>query len=188
MQGYLQGHVAALTQLGITKEASRASFLGRLGRGVQKRMPTWSGTKKFMVGEPRRFGEEIVGGKALRKGSLIRESFAAPDKLSKALLYGLPAVEAGGIALDEEGEKGRRLGGMAGGLALGYGAYRPLGLVGSTILGTAGHGIGERIGAGVESLAGGDKPEAGPIVDPNQINRYARHGLRRGILASGGEY
>jgi len=149
MSMYKAGYSQALQNLGISKTARnilRSPWGTRARRWIQKKMPTRSGVRDFFIGNPRRFGQEIVEGKALGKGGLLRESFYAPDTFSKVMFYGLPAVEAAGIALDQQGDKAKRLGETVGGTALGLAAYRPLGMVGSIAADTLGRSLGGGIG------------------------------------------
>jgi hypothetical protein len=149
---YTEGYNKALSDMGVEKTAAvssvlRAPLMSRMGRALKQRLPSQTGIRDFLIGNPRRFRDELVSGKALGKNSLIRESFRSPGIASKAVLYGLPMVEAGGIALDSEGNKAQRLGTAVGSGALGLAAFRPLGLLGSM----AASEVGSRIGG---TLAG----------------------------------
>ena len=176
-------YAQAYHDLGMTKEAGlrsafmaaapKATALGRAmlrsGRdkfvgGAKAMLPTRKGLREFAIGDPKRFIQELRSGTALGKGSLIRESMHAPDMMSKAMFYGLPAVEAGGIILDDEGNKGRRLAGSIGGAALGLAAWKPLGMAGSIGADILGRRVGESIGGVADRLAR-KNPEAN--VDPN---------------------
>lgn len=160
MDMFSKGRTDALVSLGLVKLAAgvpilqRPSLWKRLGRWAQRKMPTRTGVRNFFIGDPRRFGQEIIKGKALSKGSLIRESFHAPDMFSKAMFYGLPAVEGVGVALDEEGNKARRIGETLGGAALGLAAYRPLGMLGSVGADVLGRRLGGGIGQTAAHLVG----------------------------------
>ncbi len=150
MTMYNRGRNAVFSHLGITKEAvsvlHRPSLLRKAKGWLLKKKPTATGVRDFMIGNPKRFGRELVEGRALGKGSLVRESLHAPDALSKVMFYGLPAVETAGIALDDEGNKAKRIGQSVGGAALGLAAYRPLGMVGSIAADAVGRGLGGGVG------------------------------------------
>jgi len=146
MDVYGIGQEEALQSLGITKVAWKAPLMKRMGRWLLKKAPTWKGTREFAIGTPVQFGKEIMRGKALSKGSLMRQSLHAPDMFSKAMFYGFPAVEAGGIMLDSEANKARRVGEALGGATLGLAAYRPLGMLGSIGADMLGRSIGGGIG------------------------------------------
>lgn len=174
MNMYSKGRADALRSLGLTKMAAGVSILHRpslwkrFSGWARKKVPTRTGVRNFFIGDPRRFGKEIVKGKALGKGSLIRESFHAPDMFSKAMFYGLPAVEGVGVAFDEEGNKARRIGETLGGAALGLAAYRPLGMVGSIGADILGRSLGGGIGQTASHLAGKiTKPNPPPSVPQN---------------------
>lgn len=163
---YEQGRADAFRQLGIEKTAAAVPGVGALGRGartaggwLRRKLPSWKGTKEFMVGSPRRFAEEVAAGKALGKGSLLRESFDVKSPYTKALLFGIPAVEAGSIAMDPEGRKAQRLGETLGGTALGLAAYRPFGLLGSMAADTLGRQVGAGVGRTVDYVGRGGAPE-----------------------------
>lgn len=171
---YEMGYRDALEKLGMEKVAvgplaARAPLLRRAKWWLQKKMPTKSGVRQFLVGDPHRFGEELMAGKALRKGSLFRQSFHAPDAFSKVMFYGLPAVEAGSIALDEEGDKAKRVGQTLGGAALGLAAWRPLGMVGSMAADVLGRRLGGAVGQTGAYLATGKGPEQPPPTGEQQL-------------------
>lgn len=174
---YIAGQESALSTLGITKTAVsvgyRPSVLKRLGGWLKKKAPTRTGFRDMMIGDPKRFAKELASGhlfKGVGKGkTLIRESFRAPDMFSKAMFYGMPAVETAGIALDDEGDKTRRIGGSLGGAALGLAAYRPLGMIGSIGADMVGRSLGGGIGqaaAHVGSKITGAAPESPPPQPP----------------------
>ncbi len=165
---YEQGRGDAFQALGLEKTAAIPG-VGMLGRGaraaggwLKSKIPTWKGTKEFMIGNPRQFAEEVAAGKATGKGSLLRESFKVDSPYMKALLYGMPAVEAGSIAMDDEGRKAQRLGETLGGTALGLAAYRPFGLLGSMAADTLGRRLGAGIGQTADYVGRGGAPEPTP--------------------------
>ena len=157
---YLAGQKSALQTLGMTKTARvlyKPSIFKRIGGWLKKKAPTKTGFRDFMIGDPKRFAREVASGHPIKglpgKGrTLIQESFHAPDMLSKAMFYGLPAVETAGIALDDEGNKAQRIGGSLGGAALGLAAYRPLGMIGSIGADMVGRSLGGGIGKTVGHL------------------------------------
>lgn len=181
------GRQEALSNLGLVKEAAGTPLFYRAP--LKKRMWKWLSTKarglgrsagEMMIGSPRRFGREIASGRALAKGGLLRESFRAPDMLSKALFYGFPAYEAGSIMLDDDPNKARRVGASLGGAALGLAAWRPLGMVGSMGADYIGRGLGGAIGQTAGHVAGQvagqpsappTAPERRPLVTPTQAHR-----------------
>jgi hypothetical protein len=143
MNGYIAGRADALQSLGLVKVAKPWQ---RLKDWAWKKIPTWHTVKREMIGQPSEFADEIAMGRALDRKSLIRESFKAPNALSKAMFYGLPAVETISVLADEKDHKAKRIGGVLGSAALGLGAYRPLGMVGSMALDPVGRAIGEAVG------------------------------------------
>lgn len=157
MDFYKLGQHEALAQLGFYKEAA-PPLLGRIGGWLAKKVPTRAGIKRFMIGDPRAFGKELLQGKALSKGSLIRQSLAAPDFLTKALFYGLPAYQAINIATDPMGNKAQRMGGLLGGNLLGLAAWRPFGILGSMAAGSLGEQLGSAVGQTGQFLATGKRP------------------------------
>lgn len=166
---YKIGYRDAFHQLGLEKIAvsvgTGAPMLRRLKWWLQKKMPTKSGLRQFAVGDPRRFGSELMRGKAFGKGSLVRQGFHAPDAFSKVMFYGFPAVEAGSVALDEEGDKAKRIGQTLGGAALGLAAWRPLGMVGSMAADVLGRRLGGAVGQTASHLVGGQKSPTLPDTE-----------------------
>jgi hypothetical protein len=136
-------------------------FLARAATGIKawakNQVPTKTGIRNFFVGDPRRFAEEVVSGKALGKHGLIRDSLRAPGLLNKAMFYGLPAYEGVNIARDNEPDKAKRIGALAGATTLGLAAFRPLGLLGSIGASYAGDRLGGGIGQTADYLVRGNK-------------------------------
>ena len=156
LDAYTSGQVEAMEALGFIKTAAgKAHLLGRMANWSWKKMPTWHGVKKTMIGNPRKFMDEVASGRATAKGSLLRESFHTPTMLSKAMFYGYPAYESGSVMLDDKGDKARRVGESIGGAAAGLAAYSPFGLLGSM----AADPLGRRVGGAIGQTAGylGDK-------------------------------
>ena len=148
------GYHEVYAAMGITKEAR----LGKVLPWLRGKLPTASGVRNFLVGDPKRFFTELRRGKALSKGSLVRESFKAPGMVNKALFYGLPAVEGYNIISSPGGQKAERLGELIGDTAMFTATWKPLGYVGSALVG----GIGGKIGKGAvqvgkQVLGKGDK-------------------------------
>lgn len=158
MTPYEQGQHAADVFLGFTKVAipliSSPSFWQRAGKVVKKWMPTWSGTKKMMVGEPGRFKDEILNNKMLSKGSLIRQGFKTPGMFNKALFYGFPAMDAISVARGNSPDKAGDIAGIIGGSAAGMAAFRPLGMIGAMAAGTAGSVLGKKLVHGGQKVLG----------------------------------
>lgn len=158
MTPYAQGQHAAGVFLGITKVAvpliSRPAFWQRAGKTIKKWLPTWSGTKRTMVGEPGKFWNELVNRKALSKGSLVRQGFHAPGVLNKALFYGLPALDAVNVMRGDSPDKAGDIAGIIGGSIGGMAAYRPLGMLGAMAVGTAGSALGRGAVHGGKKLLG----------------------------------
>jgi len=152
------GYNDALTLLGIEKTAGIGQGLRTAGSWLRSKLPTAQGVKEFMIGRPTQLWDEVRTGKALKPGSLIRESLRPQNKLDKALFVGLPAYEMARTTFDDEGDKLKRMGAIAGGNLLGLAAWKPLGLVGSMGAGMlgdmAGGAIGGGIGKGVDLVTG----------------------------------
>ena len=144
---YAAGQEDTLEALGLIKTAGRFSTLKRFGDWAWKKVPTARSFRRGMVGSPRTFMEEVASGRALKdKRSMLRQSFYAPDALSKTMFYGMPAIETAGIAMDDEGNKSRRIGESLGGAAMGMAMYRPLGMVGSILTDPIGRSFGGAVG------------------------------------------
>lgn len=185
MTPYELGHTAALESLGLTKEAvsvlAKPKFLARAGRWIAKKRPlNWM--KELSIGQPRRFGREVMQGKALSKGSLVRQSLHAPDMFSKAMFYGFPAVESGGILMDDAPNKAKRIGQSLGGAALGLAAWKPLGMIGAIGADMIGRGVGGTIGQTVGHLApsasksrGQWQTQQGKSVLPQNMGRHVKN-------------
>lgn len=158
--------------LGLQKEAKifGPGWLGRFGHGL----------KRFMIGDPGRFMEEIRAGEVMAPGSSIRSIFKIPSfrkhpiqgPLTAGLIYGLPAHEAYQISQDPDPHKAQRIGGMLGGTALGWAAFGPVGMLGSIPAGMAGEWAGGQLGKGVGKLTGEGSAQALP--PPSQ--RLMLHG------------
>lgn len=181
---YAAGRQSALRLFGLEKQAvsvaAGAPLLRRAGWWLRGKAPTISATKRFLIGDPRKFGKELMQGKATGKGSLLRQSFHAPDTLSKVLFYGLPAVEASTIAMDAEPDKAKRVGRALGGAALGLAAWRPLGMVGSMAADTLGRGVGGVIGQTAGHLAGKVTPPRNPDNSTTLAPEVAQAGRATG--------
>jgi hypothetical protein len=168
MDMYSQGQMDALAQLGLVKTSAGAPAMFMGGKSlVQRAMPTvkrWGrGLSNFAIGSPRQFGREMMSGKGFAPGSLLRQSMAAPKLWEKALFYGLPAYEAGSIALDKEPDKARRIGASVGGAAMGLATWKPLGMLGSMAAMPVGSYVGKRLGGMVSG-----KPAMQPQAQPQQ--------------------
>jgi len=140
---YVAGRQEALRSLGLIKTANP---LRRFGTWAYKKIPTWHKVKQETIGSPSRFMDEVAMGRALSKGSLIRESFKAPTPMSKIMFYGPSAVEVVGAATDKDDQKAKRIGEALGSATLGFGAYRPLGILGSMAVDPLGRAIGGAVG------------------------------------------
>jgi hypothetical protein len=162
MSPYEQGQHAANVFLGFTKVAtpliSSPSFWQRAGKFISKHAPTWSGTKKFMIGEPGRFMDEVTNRNMLSKGSLIRQGFHAPGMFNKAMFYGLPALDVVSAARSDSPDKAGDIGSILGGSALSMAAFRPFGMVGAMAAGAAGSALGRRVVSKGKQIAGGQPP------------------------------
>lgn len=147
MSSYYQnmGYQDAYRCLGMPKYAAAPGMLASAGKWALNKLPSWSGVKKFFIGNPRMFAHEVRSGKALAPGSLVRQGMAAPGYWSKGLLYGLPAVEAVNIARSDSGDRADRIGGLVGGTLGGLAAWGPGGILGSMAVGA----VGERLGRGL---------------------------------------
>jgi len=140
MNNYQRGIAHILSLTGLEKTSGVVSTylrdaVPRFGKYV----------KETAIGSPIAFGKEILEGKALKPEGMMRESLKAPGIFNKALFYGLPAWSGVGILRDNEGEKMKRIGGLAAGTAIGIAMFKPLGLVGAM----AGDAVGQRVGGGL---------------------------------------
>lgn len=144
MTPYEQGQLEILSSLGLTKYAANPA------EAAKQLIPWWrrlgGGIRRTVVGQPTRFWDELKAGKALSKGSLIREGFAAPGMIGKGLMYGLPTYEAINALTDQDPHNARQIGQLLGRTALGYAMFSPFGLVGSTVGYSAGDVLGGKIG------------------------------------------
>lgn len=167
MTPYTLGKQAAATVLGLDKVAvplvTRPSFWARAAKGISPYLPTWKGTKEMMIGNPGQFMGELRDNKALAKGSLIREGFKAPGMLNKAFFYGMPALDAVNIMRSDSPNKAEELGGSVGGMLAGTAAFRPVGMLGSMVAGTAGSMLGKSLVSKGRGLLTGGAPEAASI-------------------------
>lgn len=163
MNPYIQGQYTASTVFGLTKMAGAygitPSLLGRMGKKIKGWLPTAAGTKRFFIGEPGKFKEEITSGKALSKGSLIRESFKAPGVLNKLLFYGFPALDVVSTMRSDSPDKPGDIAGILGGAAASSAMYRPLGMLGAMAAGIGGGMLGRGIVNKGRDLMGGKQPE-----------------------------
>ena len=191
MTPYEQGQQDALYHMGLCKTAATIRPTIAAGKPLFQRLKGWFKKKvpdpkktvrDMLVGDPRRVAAEYQAGgiKGLfRKGDpanrinpgIFRESMIAKDPISIALFYGLPAWEAGQIAFDEEGNKGRRIGETVGSGLLGAATWKPLGMLGMMATDPIGRTIGGSIGSlGDAATGGGGKqqpPPQGQIINPN---------------------
>lgn len=150
---YEAGRQATLQELGIVKVAvplRNAGLFGRTINTIRNKLPSWRTVRRELVGSPLQFLDEISTGRAFSKGSLIRQGFEAPSIATKLMFYGPAAIEAGMILSDDEKNKVKRLGEVAGSTALGFGLYRPLGLAGSILMDPVGRAIGGAVGQTAE--------------------------------------
>jgi hypothetical protein len=163
MSPYVQGQYAASSAFGLTKTAdaftSGGSLLSRMGKKVKGWLPTAEGTKKFFIGEPGKFKEELASGKALSKGSLIRESLKAPGMLNKLLFYGFPALDVVSTLRSDSPDKPGDIAGILGGAAASSAMYRPLGMLGAMAAGIGGGMLGRGIVNKGRDLMGEKPPE-----------------------------
>jgi hypothetical protein len=170
---YLQGQQDALSFFGVshTKVAGKAKLLSRAGKKVKSWMPTWGGVKRFFVGEPGKFVGELRKGKALSKGSLIREGFQAPGVINKALFYGLPALDVISTARSNSPDKPGDIAGILGGTAASMAAFRPFGLLGAMAGGMGGSALARKIFA--KNPQEGEEVSAEGVSSPQNPSVYA---------------
>jgi hypothetical protein len=145
----------------------------------------------MIFGNPREFGKEILRGKVFDKGSLIRQSFKSSPMFGSKLLghgamWGYPIYEGSNVLTDAGPNKIERLGGVLGGSALGYAAFRPLGLVGSSLLWGAGEDVGKGIGKTVQHYVDKAKGTSEPVAQipaprKSNLRKYAPLAIRAGI-------
>ena len=155
---YQRGQQDVYRCLGLTKEAAAPKAL----QWLAKKMPTWSGTKRFFVGRPQRFMHEVRTKQTMAPGSVLRKGLVPQGVAGKALLYGFPAVEGYKTMQSEPGDRAERMGGLLGGTAAGLAAWGPGGLLGSMAAGA----IGERVGRGLArtgKYVAGATPRAGAV-------------------------
>lgn len=168
MTPYLQGQYAASAFFGIshTKVAGRATLAARAGTKLKSWLPTWGGVKRFFVGEPGKFVGELRKGKALSKGSLIREGFSTgtgiPGALNKAIFYGLPAMDVVSALKSNSTDKPGDIAGILGGTAASMAAFRPLGMLGAMAGGMGGSMLARKIFSKGQQAAGYVPEEEAP--------------------------
>jgi hypothetical protein len=191
MTPYAQGHQDALYRMGLCKTAatihpgvvSRTPLLKGVKGWVQKKLPNFKkSVRDLAIGDPRRVASEFQEGgfkRLFAKGDpsrraapgIFRESMITKDPISIGLFYGLPAVEAGQIAMDDEANKGRRIGETAGSALLGAATWKPLGMLGMMATDPIGRTLGGSIGSLGDVAAKGisrNKPATEEqIVNPN---------------------
>jgi hypothetical protein len=171
---YQQGQQDASAIFGVTKtaEMKKHALSPKTLRRIKSWLPTAKGVKRFFIGEPKKFVRELKGGRALSKGSLIREGFTAPDLLSKAMFYGLPALDVVSVARSDSPDKPGDIGSILGGTVGGMAAYRPFGLVGSILAGMGGSALGRGIVSAGRAIT--NKPVQQPQWSPQLPAQYAQ--------------
>lgn len=172
MRAYDHGFTAAATDLGLIKSAATHMDIPGTAPAASrqaKKPPFWAGVgadiKQQLIGDPRKYWEELSQGTWHRKGSFTRSRMNLFPQVKpgdpfwhKALAYAQPALTVLPAALglysayntppEYRGEAyGRVLGGFAGSLA---GA--PVGVLGSM----AGSSLGEYLGGSVGKLFNDD--------------------------------
>lgn len=169
---YQQGRQDAVGLFGLSKtaEMNKTALSPKTLKMIKSWLPTAKGVKRFFIGEPGKFVKELKGGKALSKGSLIREGFSAPDLLSKAMFYGLPALDVVSVARSDSPDKPGDIGSILGGTMGGMAAYRPFGLVGSILAGMGGSALGRGVVSAGRSIM--NKPVQQPRWVPQLPAQY----------------
>jgi len=165
------GRYEVYRKLGLEKcaaIATKAPLLRRAGWWLKKKLPAGSDVRKFFIGDPKQLGRELLSGKALQKGGLIREGFRADTPLAKAMFYGLPAAETISIASGDEPDKAKRIGETLGATALGLATWKPLGMLGSMALDPVGRGLGGAVGQTAGHLFSGGQKSTSTPVEPTQ--------------------
>ena len=121
-------------------QVTRQDVLKRWGKGF----------KELMIGQPRAAAKELGEGKFFRRGGMFWESLKPKGLLDAALIYGFPAYEMYGMSKSPQGLRGRNIGEILGGTALGWGMWKPFGLLGSIPAGIAGAYLGRGLGKALE--------------------------------------
>lgn len=173
---YDVGYQAALERMGIEKTAGLGTTFARWGAKAAPMMKSFGkNLKTNLIGNPRRFYQELKGGKAFGPDSLIREGFSAPKLWQKGLLYGLPAVSAIATLRSDDPDKAGAVGGLLGSTLLGTAAFGPLGMLGSLPASFAGEWAGRRLVHGTQNVLGvGNKP-------PSSYTSMQQYGERPGF-------
>jgi len=178
MDPYIAGQIDVYDRLGMSKEAfipalaKAAPGIASVTRGLKQLPGVGRAARTYhegikpkatavgkmflenLIGHPRQFAREIASGTALGREGLIRSSLRPEGKLGKGLFYGIPAYMAQDIIRDEEGQKAQRLAGMMGGHMVGWGMWRPLGILGSIYAAPVGEQIGRGAAKTLETLSG----------------------------------
>jgi hypothetical protein len=141
MTPYDNGYWDMVGQLGLSKTAMAAPWVQRVGAGAKN---FGKEVLKALIGQPKKFVGEIRENKVLAPGSLLRESLWPKSPWGKALLLGPAGYEASRALMDPTVNKPEELGSILGKYSLGWGAFGPLGLLGSAVFTP----VGERIGRG----------------------------------------
>jgi hypothetical protein len=193
---YTRGQEDANTLFGLMKTAAGlpqlatagAGLLGRAGSALKKWAPTWSGTKKFMIGEPKEFMNQLANRRFLSKGSLVRQGFEAPGMLSKAMFYGLPALDVVSTMRSDSPDKAKDIAGIIGGTAGSMAMFKPFGMLGAM----AGGSIGGKLTSG---LLNKGRQIAGAPIPEQAMNSQGAQGLAEHVpyqqmypYASGASY
>ncbi len=130
------------------------------GWGTKPKEHWGTRVKKFMVGEPTKFMQELKQGKGFSRGSFIRRSMVPTGPLDAAMIYGFPAYETYHALSGPSEGRAARLGGALGG-SLWLPTYRGLGLLGSSAAGLLGHEVGKGVG-GLFDKAPSPQPNSAP--------------------------
>lgn len=169
MNAFDAGYLSVYKEYNLIKEAAGLPLAVRARHFLGKTGPIRHAFTENLFGRPRQFMQELRSGTALSKGSLIRRSlFELPGEKpwSKAMWaipwYGLPAYETYKILKEPPGHRAEELGGMLGSTALGFGMFRPLGLVGSMAMGHVGDIVGRKAGGLAGRMAGPSSPPTAP--------------------------
>lgn len=164
MSNFDAGYNATLASLGITKEARIWPALRGFGQRFAKNF------KQIAVGSPLQATKEIMAGKALKPGGLIRAGFD-PGKgkmglLMGGLFYGLPAYQAYKVYKSDAPNKAEEIGKILGGTAAGLGTWRAYGMLGSMLATPIGERLGGAAGRLGQTLAGKPVPKEAPPPPP----------------------
>jgi hypothetical protein len=158
--------------LGLTKVAlgippGTVAQAGKTIGETAAKQPWHTTLRKAIVGEPLRFGKEVMEGKAFSSGSMLHEGLKVPKLMDKALLYGLPGYMGYQTMKSDAPDKAQQIGGLALGTLGTNALFRPFGMLGSV----AAYPVLDRIGRGAVNVA---QKATGTFGQADKQNPYYR--------------